>query len=163
VLVYKFLSKKSELTIGKPILATFIYCFCFFAFMVNKPARVQENKVVMAKLSREDFMRLQQYCALQNESINAVVKKAVMSEIERPVAHLLAGRNVFIYNKLRDNFSWRVILDTGLRVDIADDLPAEYVTQLHDVIKQAVDERNTSIKKENGGVPIPSKLVRKEL
>ena len=131
--------------------------------MANKPLRVQENKVVMAKLSREDFIRLQRHCSVKNESVNAVVRKAIMTEVDSPVPHMLAGKNMFVYNKYKDNFSWRVVLDNGLRVDIEDDLPAEYVSQLFDSIKQAVDERDTYIKKENEGVPIPSKLVRKWL
>ena len=131
--------------------------------MANKPLRVQENKVVMAKLSREDFIKLQKHCTLKNESVNAVVRKAVMNEIETPVPHMLAGKNIFIYNKYKDNFSWRVVLDNGLRVDIEDDLPAEYVSQLFETLKLAVDERDTYIKKEKDGVPIPSKLVRKGL
>lgn len=131
--------------------------------MANKPLRVQENKVVMAKLSREDFIKLQKHCSVKNESVNAVVRKAIMTEVDSPVPHMLAGKNLFVYNKYKDNFSWRVVLDNGLRVDIEDDLPAEYVSQLFDSIKQAVDERDTYIKKENEGVPIPSKLVRKGL
>lgn len=131
--------------------------------MANKPLRVQENKVVMAKLSREDFIKLQKHCSVKNESVNAVVRKAIMTEVDSPVPHMLAGKNLFVYNKYKDNFSWRVVLDKGLRVDIEDDLPAEYVSQLFDSIKQAVDERDTYIKKENNGVPIPSKLVRKGL
>ncbi len=131
--------------------------------MANKPLRVQENKVVMAKLSREDFIKLQKHCSVKNESVNAVVRKAIMTEVDSPVPHMLAGKNLFVYNKYKDNFSWRVVLDKGLRVDIENDLPAEYVSQLFDSIKQAVDERDTYIKKENNGVPIPSKLVRKWL
>ena len=131
--------------------------------MANKPLRVQENKVVMAKISREDFIKLQKHCSIKNESVNAVVRKAVMNEIETPVPHMLAGKNSFAYNKYKDNFSWRVILDNGLNVEIEDDLSAEYVSQLFDAIKQAVDERDTYIKKGDDGVPIPSKLVRKGL
>ncbi len=132
--------------------------------MVNKPLRVQENKVVMAKLSREDFIKLQKHCSVKNESINAVVRKAIMNEVDSPVPHMLAGKNAFVYNKYKDNFSWRVMLDNGLRVNIEDDLPAEYISQLFDSLKQAIDERNTYIKKEsNDAVPIPSKIVRKGL
>ena len=131
--------------------------------MANKPLRVQENKVVMAKLSREDFIKLQKHCSIKNESVNSVIRKAIMTEVDEPIPHMLAGKNVLAYNKYKDNFSWRVVLDNGLRVDIEDDLPAEYVSQLFDSLKQAVDERDTYIKKENNGVPIPSKLVRKEL
>src|SRR3989338_1848367 len=130
--------------------------------MANKPLRVQENKVVMAKLSREDFIKLQKHCSVKNESVNAVVRKAIMAEVGSPIPHMLAGKNVFIYNKYKDNFSWRVVLDNGLRVDIEDDLPAEYVSQLFDSLKQAIDERETYIKKKSkDAVPIPSKIVRK--
>ena len=132
--------------------------------MANKPLRVQENKVVMAKLSRGDFIKLQKHCSVKNESVNAVVRKAVMNEVDSPVPHMLAGKNVLAYNKYKDNFSWRVVLDNGLRVDIEDDLPAEYVSQLLDSLKQAVDERDTYIKKEKkDNVAIPSRLVRKGL
>ena len=132
--------------------------------MANKPLRVQENKVVMAKLSREDFIKLQKHCSIKNESVNAVVRKAIMAEIESPIPHMIAGKNIFVYNKYKDNFSWRVVLDNGLMVDIEDDLPAEYVSQLFEEIKKAVDERETYIRKENkDAVPIPSKLVRKGL
>jgi len=132
--------------------------------MANKPVRVQENKVVMAKLSREDFIRLQKHCEIQKESVNAVVRKAIMMEIDSAIPHMVAGKNFFVYNRNKDNYSWGVMLDNGLRADIEDDLPAEYVSQLFDSLKQAVDERNTYLKKENKkSVAIPSKLVRKKI
>lgn len=122
------------------------------------------NKVVLAKLSREDFIKLQKHCEIKKESINAVVRKAIMNEVDEPVPHSLAGRNFFAYNRSKDNFSWRVMLDSGLRADIEDDLPAEYVSQLFDSLKQAVDERDTYIKKDGKeSVSIPSKIVRKKI
>lgn len=132
--------------------------------MISKPVRIQDNKVVMAKLSREDFIKLQKHCSIKNETINSAIRNAIKHEIEDPIPHMLAGKNVFIYNRYKDNFSWKVLLDNGLRVDIEDDLPAEYVSQLLDSLKQAADERETYIKKESkDSVPIPSKLVRKGL
>lgn len=122
------------------------------------------NKVVLAKLSREDFIKLQKHCEIKGESINSVIRKSIMNEVDEPIPHKLAGKNLFVYNKAKDNFSWRIMLDNGLRVDIEDDLPAEYVSQLSESLKQVVDERETYIKKESkDAVPIPSKLVRKEL
>lgn len=130
----------------------------------NKPVRVQENKVVMAKLPREDFIKLQKHCDIKKESVNSVIRKAIMNEVDEPVPHMLAGKNHFIYNQYKDNFSWRVMLDNGLRVDIEDDLPAEYVLQLFEEVKKAVDERGSYIKKEiKESVSIPSKIVRKKL
>jgi len=129
----------------------------------NKPARAQDNKVVMTKLSRDEFIRLQKQCETEKETLNSFNKKAIMERVDKHMPHMLAGKNVFVYNRYKDNFSWRVMLDNGLRVDVEDDLPAEYVSQLLEELKKAVDERETYIKKENGGVPIPSKLVRKGL
>ena len=129
-----------------------------------KPTRVQENKVVMAKLPREDFIKLQKHCEIKKESVNSVIRKAIMNEVDEPIPHMLAGKNIFVYNQHKDNFSWRVMLDNELRVDIEDDLLVEYVSQLLDSLKQAVDERETYIKKESkDAVPIPSKIVRKRL
>src|SRR3990167_454360 len=113
----------------------------------HQATRVQENKVVMAKLAREDFIKLQKHCEIKGESVNSVIRKAILNEVDEPIPHSLAGKNIFVYNRSKDNFSWRVMLDSGLRVDIDDGLPAEFVSQLFDSLKQAVDERNTNIKK----------------
>lgn len=132
--------------------------------MVNKPTRIPENKVVMAKLSREDYIKLQKHCSLKKETVNSVVKKAIMTEVDEAIPHMLAGKNLFIYNRNKDNFSWRVVLDSGSEIDIEDDLPASYVSQLLEELKKATDERDTCIKKENkDAVAIPSKIVRKKL
>jgi len=122
------------------------------------------NKVVLAKLPREDFIKLQKLCEIKEESINSVIRKAIMHEIDQPIPHAIAGKNLFVYNRAKDNFSWRVMLDSGLRVDIEDNLSAEFAVQLSDELKKALDERNTYIKKESKeSVAIPSKLVRKGL
>ena len=130
----------------------------------EKEGKSQGNKVVLAKLPREDFIKLQKHCEIKKETINSVVKKAIMSEIYEPVPNMLAGKNIFIYNRIKDNFSWRILLDNELRVDIEDNLTSEFVSQLFDSLKQAVDERETYTKKESkDSVSIPSKLVRKSL
>ncbi len=128
------------------------------------PVRVQENKVVMAKLPRDEFIRLQKHCETKKESINSVIRKAIKNEVGEPLPHMLAGKNLFVYNRVKDNFGWRVMLDNGLRVDIEDDLSSEFVSQLYDELKKVIDERNTYIKKESREtVSIPSKIVRKKL
>src|SRR3989338_10829549 len=120
-------------------------------------------KTVSAKLLPEDFTKFKAHCDTKGVNVSKEIKRLIDAEVNHPLPANLAGKNIFVYNKFKDNFSWRVVLDNGLRVDIEDDLPAEYVSQLLDSLKQAVDERETYIKKENGGVPIPSKLVRKGL
>ncbi len=120
-------------------------------------------KTVSAKLSHLDFVKFKTHCNVKGLTPSTQIKELIKNEINNPLPINLAGKNIFVYNKFKDNFSWRVMLDNGLRVDIEDDLPAEYVSQLFEEIKKAVDERDTYIKKEFGGVPIPSKLVRKGL
>jgi len=131
--------------------------------MANKPTRIPENKVVMAKLSREDYIKLQKHCNLKKETVNSVVKKAIMTEVDEAIPHMLAGKNLLTYNRNKDNFSWRVLLDDGMEVNIEDDLPAEYISQLLQEVKKAIDERETYIKKESkDAVAIPSKILRKK-
>ena len=120
-------------------------------------------KTVSAKLSQSEFTDFKTHCKTKGLKPSAQIKVLIKNEIEKPLPINLAGKNLFVYNKYKDNFNWRVFLDNGLRVDIEDDLSAEYVLQLFDSLKQAVDERDTYIKKENSGVSIPIKLVRKGL
>jgi len=120
-------------------------------------------KTVSAKLSPLDFTNFKTHCEAKGITPSAQIKELIKNEMKSPLPINLAGKNLFVYNKFKDNFSWRVMLDNGLRVDVEDDLSPDYVLQLSEEIKKAVDERNTYLKKENGGVPIPSKLVRKGL
>ena len=121
-------------------------------------------KVIMSKLPREDFNKLRKQCDIEEETINSFTRKAVMERIEKPLPNMLAGRNLFIYNKAKDNFRWSIVLDNEHRVDVEDDLPAEYVAQLLEALKMAVDERHTYIKKQSkDSVPVPRRFVRRGL
>ena len=121
-------------------------------------------KTVSAKLSQSEFTNFKTHCDTKGLTPSAQIKELIKNEIKNPLPINLAGKNILVYNRAKDNFSWRVMLDSGLRVDIDDGLPAEFVSQLFDSLKQAVDERNTYIKKgSKESVTVPSKLVRKEL
>jgi rRNA-processing protein FCF1 len=52
----------------------------------EKPTRVQENKVVMAKLPREEFSRFQHYCEQKGKTVNATIRQIVMDEVDKPEA-----------------------------------------------------------------------------
>lgn len=119
-------------------------------------------KTVSTKLSSLEFLHFKKYCEGKGVSPSSLLRDLIFQEIRQSTPVNTAGRNVFLYNKAKDNFSWRVMLDSGLRVDVEDNLSAEFVSQLFDSIKEAVDERNTYIKKESKeSVAVPSKLVRK--
>ncbi len=130
---------------------------------MKEPTRVQENKVVMTKLPREEFTRFQKYCEQKKETINAALRRIVMAEVDIPSKEFLSGKNVFLYNQNKDNFTWRIVLDDGSKVDVAKDLSAEYVEQLHDVLSKAVEERNAYVQKaKKESVAVPRKIMRKK-
>lgn len=134
--------------------------------MVKKKTwdNVYDVKTVSAKLSQSEFTNFKTHCDQKGLTPSAQIKKLIEDEIKNPIPINLAGRNVFAYNKNKDNFSWSIMLDKGLRVDVEDDLSPEYILQLAEEAKRAVDERNTYLKKESKDtVPVPNRLVRKGL
>lgn len=120
------------------------------------------NKVVLAKIPREEFSRFQQYCDHNGETINSSLRRMIQSEIDNPHPSKIAGKSMFTYNKNKDNFSWKVILDDGTTLNIDDDLPANTIEQLLDSLVRATEERNSFIMKNNNdSVSLPSKLMRR--
>lgn len=120
-----------------------------------------DNKIVMCKITRADFTRFQQYCDMNEETTNACLKRMISEKIDNPQPAKIAGKSVFEYNKQKDNFSWKVLLDDSSTVSIDDNLPAETVEQLLESLMDAVDKRRSIIKKSmNDSVSIPNKLLR---
>ena len=120
------------------------------------------NKVVLAKIPREEFTRFQQYCDMNNETINAFLRRKILEEIDNPQSVKIAGKSVFEYNKQKDNFSWKIILDDNSTFSIDDDVPANTIEQLLESLMDVVDKRRSIIKKSmTDSVSIPSKLMRR--
>jgi hypothetical protein len=101
------------------------------------------NKVVLAKIPREEFSRFQQYCDHNGESINASLRRMILSEINNPQPTKIAGKSVFIYNRQKDNFSWKIDLDEDYVFTIDDNLPADTVEQLLESLNVAINKRKT--------------------
>jgi len=121
------------------------------------------NKIISTKLPREEFTRFKYYCDSNGETINASLKRMILSEIDDPEPTKIAGKSIFKYNRNKDNFSWKVAADEGIIFNIDDNLPANSLEQLLETIKNAVDERNSRTKKKTrGSVSFPTKLMRKK-
>jgi len=119
-----------------------------------------DNKIVMCKITREKFTRFQQYCDMNEETSNACLKRIISEKIDNPQPTKIAGKSIFEYNKQKDNFSWKVLLDDNSNVSIDDNLPAETVGQLLESLMDAVDKRRSIIKKSmSDSVSVPSKLM----
>jgi hypothetical protein len=120
------------------------------------------NKVVLAKIPREEFTRFKQYCDRNGETINASLRRLIASEIDNPKPERLAAQSVFEYNKHKDNFAWRIVSDGNLIFEIDGDLPASSVEQLFESLKKATDARKSFIRKnKKGSAPFPTRLIRK--
>lgn len=120
------------------------------------------NKVVLAKIPREEFSEFQRYCDHNGETINSSLRRMIQSEIGNQHTSKIAGKSVFQYNKNKDNFSWKVVLDDGVSFSIDDDLPANSVEQLLESIRKATEERNSFIRKNKiDSVSLPNRLVRR--
>ncbi|MDC8451454.1 MAG: hypothetical protein LV477_00940 [Candidatus Nitrosotalea sp.] len=120
------------------------------------------NKTISTKIPREEFTRFQYYCAQNGETINASLRRMILSEIDNPHPSKIAGNSMFQYNKNKDNFSWRIALDDETTFSIDDDLPANSIEHLLESLMKAKNERNSFIKKTNiDSVSLPNKLLRR--
>lgn len=121
------------------------------------------NKVVLAKIPREEFSRFQQYCDHNGETINASLRRMILSEIDNPTPIKIAGKNTFLYDIQKDNFAWKIILDDSSVLSIDDNLPADSIEQLLESLMDAVSQRKSIIKKsKKDSVSITQKIVRKK-
>lgn len=121
------------------------------------------NKVVLAKIPREEYTRFQQYCDINEETVNAFLRRKILEEIDNPQPTKIAGKSVFEYNKQKDNFAWKVILDDDTVFSIDDNLPANTVEQLLESLMNAIDKRKSILKKlMRDSVSIPNTLMRRK-
>lgn len=129
--------------------------------MIQETRKSLGNKVVLAKIPREEYSQFQQYCDHNDETINASLRRMILSEIENPHPSKIAGKSVFEYNKSKDNFVWKIILDNERIFVIDNNLPTSSIEQLHESLMKAIEERNSYIRKnKNGSVSLPTKLLR---
>lgn len=129
--------------------------------MIQETRKSLGNKVVLAKIPREEYSQFQQYCDHNDETINASLRRMILSEIENPHPSRIAGKSVFEYNKSKDNFAWKVVLDDEKIFVIDNNLPANSIEQLHESLMKVIEERNVFIRKnKKGSVSFPNKLLK---
>lgn len=78
----------------------------------------QGNKVVMTKLQREEFSRLQHYCKLKGESINSAIKRIVMGEVDKPSNEPASSKEITIRNIVFDTNTFDEILAGEMPLDL---------------------------------------------
>ncbi len=130
--------------------------------MSVQPGKSQGNKIVLAKIPREEFTRFRLYSEQNGETTNSSLRRLILTEIDKPGSRRVAGKSVFEYDKSKDNFAWKVVRDDGSIMEIDCDLPANSLEQLLESLRKATEERSSFIRKSrNGSVSFPTKLERK--
>lgn len=130
--------------------------------MSVQPGKSQGNKIVAAKIPREEFTRFQLYSEQNGETTNASIRRLILTEIDKPRPKRIAGKSVFEYDRNRDNFAWKVLCDDASTIEIDGDFPAASLEQLSESLRKAIDERNSFIRKsKRESVAFPMKLERK--
>jgi hypothetical protein len=121
---------------------------------------VSEYKSISAKISREEFTRIDEYCRKKGITPSSLIRDLLLNEIKVSVPHHVAGSNKITYHKDRDNFSWYIMLDDKTEVEVIKNMSAEYMQQLHKTITGELNLREHIIKKKKkDSVPVPSSIL----
>jgi hypothetical protein len=120
-----------------------------------------EYKSISAKVSREEFTRIETYCKNKGVTVSSFIRELLQKEINLSVPYNIAGMNKIDYNKTKDNFKWSVILDNDHEIPVLKNISPAYLENLSEKISIALELRNSAIKKgKKDSVPIPSNIMR---
>jgi hypothetical protein len=120
-----------------------------------------EYKSISAKVSREEFTRIETYCKNKGVTVSSFIRELLQKEIKLSVPYNVAGMNKIDYNKTKDNFKWSVVLDNQQEIPVLNNISPTYLKNLFEKINIALELRNSSIKKnKKDSVPIPSNIMR---
>lgn len=119
-----------------------------------------EYKTLSAKVTREESTLVEEYCRRKESTPSALIRELLLREIRVSTPHHIAGSNKIQYNKDRDNFTWKILLDEGVSVDIIKNISPEYVEQLGEQITTSLTLRQHTIKRtRKGSVPVPTAIL----
>jgi hypothetical protein len=125
---------------------------------------MNDDRVVSAKLSREEFNNFKSLCERKGQSFNILIKKLINREITAPFKEHKSGENILKYDARGDHFSWIIKLDEGRDVEILENLSFEFVNDLKEKINLVEKEREAYLgKTKKESVRVPGKLVGKEI
>ena len=120
-----------------------------------------EYKSISAKVSREEFTRVENYCEKKGVTVSSFIRQLLQDEIKLSVPHNIAGKNKIDYNKTKDNFEWSVVLDDKQEIPVLKNISPAYLQNLFEKMNTAWKLRESAIRKnKKDSVPIPSSIMR---
>lgn len=122
--------------------------------------KTYDFRTVSARLPQNEVSRFIDYCEKKGVSQSQQIREMIKEKVEKPVPVNVAGKNVFLYNKASDSFTWRIILDDGNKRDVVEELAPEFLKELNSKISEGIEERKTYLRKDKeDSVPIPNRMV----
>jgi hypothetical protein len=120
-----------------------------------------EYKTISTKITSEELSLFKNHCKVKGISPSKLLSDLLKEEMKIPFPHTIAGNNLIEYNKEKDTYSWTILLDTGEKIKITDNLSPKFIEELHVKFNFVIDQRNTTLRKKNkNSVEIPSNIVR---
>ena len=121
---------------------------------------IQKTKVFRVKTSLDKGTAFEEQCKKENTNINAKLNYLIESSLRGQKRYFFSGKNIINYNKLHNNFSWLVQLDSGKEIEILKDLSDEFLKNLKKEIEKALQERNDWVhNRQSDSVGIPRELI----
>ncbi len=120
-----------------------------------------EFKSVSTKMSRHEFILLEDYCSKKGVTASSLIRELLLKEMKLTVPANVAGKNKISYDKGKDNFSWSIELDDGSLIDVLKNVSPDYLEDLNMIVAKAIELRDNSMKrKKKGSVSVPGRLGR---
>lgn len=124
--------------------------------------RESNFKSVSTKVPRNEYSLILDYCKKKGTNPSQLIRELLLQEIKVSKPSFVSGNNKIEYQKDKDKFSWKIVLDTNTLIDIMSNISPSYLEDLNEVISKAIAERNATIKKtKKRSVPVPSGLLKK--
>ncbi len=122
-----------------------------------------EYVALSAKLPADLATEFKSFAKRKGITTSMLLRELIESEIKKPMAKYVAGRNEISYRRETDTFSWAIVLDSGERIEMIDAANPEFLLNLQKMLNLAIEERTALIgQKEPDSIPIPSKITRRK-
>lgn len=119
-----------------------------------------EFKSISSKVSRNEFTLINDYCRKKGITISSLIRELLLKEINLTIPHHIAGSNIILYNKEKDNFNWNIKLDNGINIEIIKNISIKFLEDLEEKITKELKFRESLIKKtRRDSIPVPSSML----
>jgi hypothetical protein len=120
----------------------------------------KDYMVVSTKLPATDLTLFKNRCCRLDKTISERMRDLIIQDINKPYKQFLSGINIIEYNKLNNNFVWNILLDSGEKTKILNNLSLDFLKNLQFQIQEAINERNSWVHNNSpNSVDVPRELI----